>query len=151
MPKAPPTVPPSYPKGPKPLPPVKPVSTALPPRRRKAKKAASKPASKGPIAKPTGKPVKSPSASKARHSGEVDPSTLTAADLAKRCKAIYALERAVEKRTEVHELAKRGLKSARDGLNEAKEMLAKEIHDQRFGPGPLFSPDGKGAAKGASK
>lgn len=76
---------------------------------------------------------------------EVDPNKLSAADAQKRCAAIYKLENTIEKKRRLHELAKAGAKAAKDSLKAAEDALAKEIQEQRFGPGPLFPVGDKDA------
>lgn len=77
---------------------------------------------------------------------EINPATLPEAEARKRVAAIYRLEKVVGSKRAVHDAAKRGAKSAKTALSEAEEALEQEINEQRFGPGPLFSPDGKGPA-----
>lgn len=96
--------------------------------------------------KPAGKKPTTKKPDKATAPKEIDPKKLTEADARERCAAIYRLEKKVDAKRAVHELAKAGAKSARAALKEASEAFAKEIHEQRFGPGPLFTPDGKGPA-----
>jgi len=77
---------------------------------------------------------------------EIDPKTLDTAEAQKRCAAIYKLEKIVEGKRALHDVAKRGAAAAKSALKEAEEALAQEIHEQRFGPGPLFNPNGDGPA-----
>ncbi len=69
---------------------------------------------------------------------EVDPKLLTAEDAQKRCAAIYKLEKKINGKRAVYDISKRAAKTAKDALEVAEEALAKEIEEQRFGPGPLF-------------
>lgn len=75
---------------------------------------------------------------------EVDPRSLPPDDARKRCAAIYELEREVEKKRAAHDLAKKAARAKKAELDDAEAALEKEIRDQRMGPGPLFSADGKG-------
>ncbi len=77
---------------------------------------------------------------------EIDVSQLSTADLAKRVTAIYKREKKVEAKTAVYALAKSAAKIAKGALQEAEDALRQEIDEQRWGPGPLFSPDGQGKA-----
>jgi len=77
---------------------------------------------------------------------EIDPKKITEAEGQKRCAAIYKLEKIIEGKRALHDVAKRGAASAKAALKEAEEALAQEIHEQRFGPGPLFNPAGDGPA-----
>jgi hypothetical protein len=78
---------------------------------------------------------------------EIDVSTLKLEDAKKRCASIYKLEKAVEAKAAAHTIAKSKSKATAAALDRAEEDLRKEITEQRFGPGPLYSADGKGAAK----
>jgi len=77
---------------------------------------------------------------------EVDVKNLSEAETRKRCVAIYRLERTIESKRAVHDVAKRSAASAKKALTDAEDALAKEINDQRFGPGPLFNATGDGPA-----
>ena len=103
-----------------------------------------------PVKKPkANKPPPPPSMPpKAEKLQEVDPNKLPASENAQRCAEIYRLERSVEIKRAAYAVAKLATKAKKGELQAAEEALAKEIHDQRFGPGPLFSPDGKSAAGG---
>tara|TARA_R110000851_G_scaffold268071_1_gene420657 strand:+ start:8912 stop:9298 length:387 start_codon:yes stop_codon:yes gene_type:complete len=78
---------------------------------------------------------------------EIDPKSLTAAQGQKRCAAIYRLEKVIEGKRALEDVAKRGHKAATSGRKEAEEALAQEIQEQRFGPGPLFNAAGDGPAE----
>ena len=80
---------------------------------------------------------------------EIDATKLDPEEAKKRCAAIYKLEKAVERKRQAYDQAKRGAKSAKGSLEEAEEALEKEIREQRKGPGPLFDATGKGPAKKA--
>tara|TARA_R110000822_G_scaffold120633_1_gene254129 strand:- start:22560 stop:22850 length:291 start_codon:yes stop_codon:yes gene_type:complete len=73
---------------------------------------------------------------------EVDPAKLKPDDAKKRCAAIYKCEKAVELKTAAHELAKGKAKISKAALVAAEDALRQEISEQRFGPGPLFPPEG---------
>ena len=77
---------------------------------------------------------------------EIDATKLTAEQGQKRCAAIYRMEKIIEGKRALHDVAKRGAAAAKSALKEAEEALAQEIHEQRFGPGPLFNAAGNGPA-----
>lgn len=77
---------------------------------------------------------------------ELDPSKLDPKASAKRLRAIYQLQAEVDTKTATYEAASRVRRAAKADLEEALEALAIEVHDQRFGPGPLFNADGSNAA-----
>lgn len=78
---------------------------------------------------------------------EVDTAALSGAEAKKRCATIYNLERVIEAKRAVHEAARKSAAACKTAYKEAVEALEVEISEQRFGPGPLFSPDGSGPAK----
>jgi len=101
---------------------------------------AKKPASKKPAAKntpPKAKAEPKPPA-KGHKPKEIDPKKLTGDEAKKRAGSIYALQRKVETKRHSFELAKKAYKGAKTALDDAEAALAKEIHEQRYGPGPLF-------------
>lgn len=73
-----------------------------------------------------------------KKSTSADVNGLDADEARKRVGAIYKLEAEVEKKRAAYEIAATVAKSKREELKLAEEALAKEIHDQRVGPGPLF-------------
>lgn len=77
---------------------------------------------------------------------EIDAKELDPEEARKRCAAIYKREKKVEAKRKLHEVAKKGAKAAKAALDDAEDALEKEIREQRFGPGPLFSPDGQSPA-----
>lgn len=103
----------------------------------KKPRAARKRASK---AKP--KSVPTPPAVKGK---EIDAGTLDPEEAKKRCAAIYKLEKVVDLKRSAHTVAKLDAKAAKAALADAENALEKEIREQRFGPGPLFNPDGSPA------
>ena len=56
----------------------------------------------------------------------------------KRLKDIYRLEKEVEKKTALFDLASRDRRSAQASMEQAIEDLENEIREQRDGMGPLF-------------
>ena len=101
-------------------------------KKKAAKKATKKTPSKTPS---TRKPSTGSAPSKPR---EVDPNSLEGDDAKKRVAAIYKLEKVIEGKRAVHDVAKRAAKAAKAALTEAEEAMEQELHEQRFGPGPLF-------------
>ncbi len=81
---------------------------------------------------------------------EVDPTKLKPDDLRKRVAKVYQLERQVERARVAYDLSRRHFAGAKRALADAEEQLEQEIRDQRYGPGPLFTPDGQGAAASRS-
>lgn len=77
---------------------------------------------------------------------ELDPGKLDAKASATRLRSIYRLQGAVENKKATYDAASRVRRAAKAELEEALEALEKEVHEQRFGPGPLFNPDGSDAA-----
>lgn len=77
---------------------------------------------------------------------ETNPKNLTLDEATKRVDVIYRLEKAVESKRASHAVAKLAAKAAKEALAAAVEALESEIREQRLGPGPLFTPDGKSAA-----
>lgn len=77
---------------------------------------------------------------------EVDPTKLSPEKLRDRVAKIYALEKVRDRKKAALDLASRGRRAAKAELEQAEEDLTKEIQEQRFGPGPLFNPDGSGPA-----
>lgn len=148
------------PAGKPPAPPSVPAKPALDVKAAAAPKkpAAAKPAAKKAVpAKPAAKDAKpakgkAPAAptkaevDAAKKRIEVDTSKLTPEKAIKRLDAIYKLEKIVEKKQASYDLASRARRAAKAELEQAQEELANEIQDQRFGPGPLFNPDGSGPA-----
>lgn len=47
-------------------------------------------------------------------------------------------------------MSRRHFNSVKRALADAEEQLEQEIRDQRYGPGPLFTLDGQGAAAAPS-
>lgn len=120
-----------------------------------AKKAvAAKPAAdpkKKVDAKGKGKPAKDPKPTKEELEAlakrkEIDLTKLSPEKALKRLDAIYKKEKVVERKQASFDLASRARRAAKADLEQAQDELAKEIQDQRFGPGPLFNADGTGPA-----
>ena len=80
-----------------------------------------------------GKAITKPTAAK-----EIDTTKLTTGEAQKRVATIYKLEKTIQAKRKLHDLAKVGAKSAKAALTTAEDALAQEIDEQRFGPGPLF-------------
>lgn len=115
--------------------------TKPPPQPSPAVPSSSKRSAKGPRALPLKKAAKAPRPKPDKRS-EVDLNNLPAAELAKRCKRIYELEKARDIARERHVAAKKTPAAYKRKLDEAQEALDQEIEEQRFGPGPLFDPSG---------
>lgn len=109
------------------------------------KAAAAKPAAKAAKGKAEAKPTKAELDALKKRT-EVDVSKLSPEKAMKRLEAIYKKEKAVEKKQASFDLASRARRAAKAELEQAQDELAKEIQDQRFGPGPLFNADGSGPA-----
>ena len=112
-----------------------------------AKKAGKKKAGKKKAKRKTSKASEPKPASTPKK--EVDVGKLSEVQLVKRVKAIYKLEKSVEGDLVKYAAAKRGARAAKARLAESKEALEHELTEQRYGPGPLFNPEGTGAAEGA--
>tara|TARA_R110000851_G_scaffold120002_2_gene248119 strand:- start:8832 stop:9173 length:342 start_codon:yes stop_codon:yes gene_type:complete len=106
-----------------------------------AKKAASK--KKTTAKRPA---PKSTAPAKAGKPKDTDPSKLTEEQAKKRVAAIYRLQKTVESKAALHEVAKKAAASAKAALEDAQSNLSTEIHEQRVGPGPLFPPETQGQA-----
>jgi hypothetical protein len=77
---------------------------------------------------------------------EIDVSKLDREKTAKRLETIYRLEKAVEKKKASFDAASQVRRRTKADFEKAQDALEKEIRDQRFGPGPLFNPEGTGPA-----
>lgn len=117
-------------------------------------KGAAKPKAPKAKKKPNAKSAKKESASKGKKQGklasdvarrkeELDVSKLDATRAKKMLDSIHALERVVEKKQRLFDLASQNRRAAKAELEEAQDALSQEINDQRFGPGPLFDPNAK--------
>lgn len=113
------------------------------PKKDQAKKPAGK---KSPARAPTSK-AGTKSKAEIKPPQEVDSKKLGADEAKKRVAAIYRLERIIEGKRRIYDAAKSKAKIAKNDLAKAEAALEQEIREQRFGPGPLFAPDGKGPAK----
>lgn len=122
-----------------------------PPKKKPAKSKAA--AAKNGAAKKVGRPAKtkhSPADDWIPTSGaiarEIDPDALDVDEARKRCRAIYRIEKRVEAKKAAFDEASALRRAAKAEYELALSDLEREIQEQRFGPGPLFSPDGKGPA-----
>ena len=75
---------------------------------------------------------------------EADPTTFDHGQATSRLSVIYALKRNVEIAEAMHIAATEARKAAKEHLDAARAELENELREQRFGPGPLFGPDGAG-------
>lgn len=130
---------PQHPPAGKPAPPKPPRSKAP-----KQPKHATKARAKAPAKAEAKRSKGAAAADKSRP--ELDPGNLDAKASAVRLRAIYRLQGDVENKKATYEAASRVRRAAKAELEEALEALEKEVHEQRFGPGPLFNPDGSDAA-----
>lgn len=131
-PAAPATKPPA--KGPIALPPV---GTKAGKKKVSKKAASKKKVSKKKSAKRANKNAAAPAA-KAVVARECDVAKLTAPEKQKRLAKTYALQRKVETAQAKHTLQARAARASKKALGDAGAALEQEIHDQRFGAGPLF-------------
>lgn len=109
-----------------------------------AKKKATKAAKPTKSAKPT-KPTKP-----AKLRQDTDPAKLDREKATKRLGAIYRLEKTLENKRVAHSIASSSKRIAKAEMEEAEEALAKEIREQRTGPGPLFDATQNGSDSDSS-
>ena len=72
---------------------------------------------------------------------DVDPESLDTNKARSRLGAIYSLEKELENKRVAFSISSSNRRVAKAELDEAEEALAKEIREQRTGPGPLFGED----------
>lgn len=114
--------------------------------REKARRARLK-AEKGASSTPKGpKPSKAKKASKAEPEAargkEVDLGRVAPEKAKGMLLKVHKLEKAVEKAKGAFDKASQARRAARANLEKAQDALQREIQDQRFGPGPLFTGAG---------
>lgn len=115
-------------------------------KKKTAKKAAKKTVSRKRDTSAASPPSAAPKPGTESRPKEIDPDTLDREKARKRLGAIYKLEKAVEHKKVKLEAASRARRAAKAEYGDACDCLENEIHEQRFGPGPLFNFDGSGAA-----